>query len=212
MWGSIYVSTFCTNNIVEDFNIENIKNKLKTELSQKRFIHSLNVMETAIKLASKYLPDDIERVAVAALLHDLARDLSIEEMLKICNKYNIEYDDTMLHPALLHASVGAEIAKIHYGINDPDIISAIRFHTVAKEDMTIMEKIVFIADYIEPGRSYPEADIVREISEHNIDKAVLTILNQTINYLILKGSLIHINAVNARNFLIKELVMTGGVS
>jgi predicted HD superfamily hydrolase involved in NAD metabolism len=179
-------------------------NKLRGAITKKRFIHSINVMNCAIELAKRY-EVDIEKAAIAGLLHDCAKSIKDDEALRLCEKFNIELDNvTRFQPALLHGPLGSKFAEIEYGISDNEILSAIYYHTTGCENMSLLDKIVYIADYIEPGRRFPDIDEVREMAAENIDAAIIMSLDRTIKYVILKGGLLHPNTVNARNFIISE--------
>lgn len=153
----------------------------------RRFEHTLGVEYTAAALAMCH-GCDIHSARVAGLLHDCAKCLSDERRLSICRKNNIPVHKLeKMNPFLLHAKVGAYLAEKRYHISDPDILNAIRSHTTGRPNMSPLEKIVFIADYIEPGRkSAPNLAEIRMLAFQNIDKALLKILEDTLNYL--KGS------------------------
>jgi len=179
-------------------------NKLKGAVTKKRFIHSLNVMNCAVELAKRY-EVDTEKAAIAGLLHDCAKSIKDDEALRLCEKFNIELDNiTRYQPSLLHGPIGSKIAEIEYGINDREILSAIYYHTTGCENMSLFEKIIYIADYIEPGRRFPGVEEVRKAAAENIDDAILMSLDRTINNVILRGGLLHPNTVNARNYIIIE--------
>ncbi len=182
--------------------LEEMKEKLKKSLNNKRFIHSIGVMETAVKLAEIY-GEDKWNAAVAGLLHDCAKDIEGEELLKLCRRNNIEVDDiSREQPELLHGKIGACIAREEYGIEDQRVLDAIRHHTMGRENMSLLEKIIYIADYIEPNRNYPGIEKVRKAAFTNLDEAVLMSLDNTIRCVITKGVLIHPDTVNARNYLV----------
>ena len=131
---------------------EAMRQRLKATLSEHRYIHSLGVMETAVKLASLH-GGDTDKCRLAGLLHDCAKSLSTEEMLSLIRQYGITlYPDEENHPALLHAPAGVAVARRDYGIEDEEILSAIRCHTVGSRHMSLTDEIIFVADFIEPGR------------------------------------------------------------
>ncbi len=185
--------------------LTDIRKRLERILSEKRFVHSVNVMNTAVQLAEKY-DEDPEKAALAGLLHDCAREIKGEEVFKICREYNIYVDGvSKIQPELLHGSIGAELAREQYGVCDESVLNAIRFHTTGRGNMSMLEKIVFIADYIEPGRNFPEVHETRKNAYEDIDMAILTALNRTIVYLLNKGVMIHENTIYARNFMISHI-------
>ncbi|TYQ15933.1 UNVERIFIED_CONTAM: putative HD superfamily hydrolase involved in NAD metabolism [Acetivibrio alkalicellulosi] len=185
-------------------NREEIKLKLKECISEKRYIHSLNVMDTAIELALRYGQDE-EKAAIAGLLHDCAKDIGIDEIFTICEKHKLNVNEVeMLQPKLLHGPVGAVVAMEEFNVHDEDILNAIRYHTLGRENMTILEKIVFIADYIEPGRDFIGIEEVREIAFEDLDKTMIISIDNIISHIIAKGVLIHPIAIDTRNDIIKK--------
>lgn len=165
-------------------DISKIKKELAKELDSKRYEHTLGVAYTAACLAMRY-DCDINRAYLAGLLHDCAKCMSHDERLHYCEKHDMEVTDIeKQNPALLHAKVGAEMCRRKYDIKDEEICSAVRFHTTGRPGMTILEKIIFIADYLEPHREEAEdLPIVRKQVFCDIDEALRTILKDTLLYL-----------------------------
>ena len=161
-----------------------LRKKIKDVMTKSRYEHTLGVEFTAASLAMRY-EVDIEKAELAGLLHDCAKCIDSEDTLDECKKYNIELTDVeKRNPFLIHSKLGAVHAKKLYGVDDEDIISAIRFHTTGKPDMTMLEKIIFIADYIEPGRDKaPNLKEIRKMSFIDIDEAMFMILKDTLDYL-----------------------------
>ena len=161
-----------------------LRKKVKDVMTKSRYEHTLGVEFTAASLAMRY-EVDIEKAELAGLLHDCAKCIDSEDTLDECKKYNIELTDVeKRNPFLIHSKLGAVHAKKLYGVDDEDIISAIRFHTTGKPDMTMLEKIIFIADYIEPGRDKaPNLKEIRKMSFIDIDEAMFMILKDTLDYL-----------------------------
>lgn len=157
---------------------------LKDELDYKRFEHTLGVAYTAACLAMKYEVDS-DKAYMAGLLHDCAKGMSDKERLLYCNKYKIEVSDIEKeNPSLLHAKAGAYMAENRFEITDSDICSAIRFHTTGRPEMSVLEMIVFVADYIEPNRKHdPELPVIRKEAFENIDLATLHIYENTLKHL-----------------------------
>lgn len=179
---------------------EDIKSKLKLSISPYRYKHSENVMEVAINLAKKY-GVDINKASTAGFLHDCAKGKSEKELLELCEKFNIEVDEYKKNqPELLHGEIGALLAKIDYGIEDEEILNAIKVHTMGKENMSMLEKIIFIADYIEPGRKFPGVEAIRKLAYKDIDKAIMQALDTTIMHLIKIGGVIHPDTIKTRNY------------
>lgn len=178
--------------------------KLESVLTPKRFIHSVNVMNMAVKLAQNYKEDE-EKAAIAGLLHDCARDTRGEEALSQCSRYGVDIDAiSRVQTELLHGPLGAKIARCEYGITDEAVLRAIYWHTTGHENMDMLEKIVFIADYIEPGRNFPGVNEARKAAFIDMDKAMIMSLDSTIRHVISKGVLIHPDTIGARNFIIAK--------
>jgi len=194
---------------INDINIEEIKHKLETDMKPKRFVHSVNVMDTASRLADFYGVDR-KKAEVAAILHDCARNMDKADVFETCRKYGIEVDEIQRRqPDLLHGPIAACIAKFEYGIKDEDVLEAIRVHTTGKENMTMLDKIIFIADYIEPGRDFPGVENIREWAYKDIDKAILLALESTIGYVIQRGMLLHPDTIYTRNYIIMSMQDAG---
>ncbi|MDO4189533.1 MAG: bis(5'-nucleosyl)-tetraphosphatase (symmetrical) YqeK, partial [Lachnospiraceae bacterium] len=154
-----------------------IQNALNKKLSIKRYQHTLGVSYTAGCLAMKY-GIDVNKAILAGLLHDCAKYMDGEEMLKKAKKFDIDISDAeSFKPDLLHAKLGAYYAKNKYNINDEDILSSIRWHTTGKPDMSLFEKIIYISDYIEPSRDkMPRLELIRNTAFNNIDDCLKMIL------------------------------------
>ena len=166
------------------YNIMKLQKKLQKELDEDRYCHTLGVMYTSAALAMRY-GEDMEKAQVAGLLHDCAKCIPNEKKKKLCEKYKIPVTQVEEGaPFLLHAKLGAYLAKTKYNVSDPEILQAITWHTTGKPDMTLLEKIVFLADYIEPAR-YKAAHLheIRDIAFVDIDQAVYMTLRDTLRYL-----------------------------
>ena len=150
--------------MTEEYNLIKIERKLGKELDGYRYRHTLGVMYMAAALAMRYDITLLQNAQVAGLLHDCAKGIPNDKKIKMCEKRGIEI--TLIerkNPSLLHAKLGAALAKEKYGVSDPDILGAIRWHTTGKADMSMLEKIIFIADYIEPMRDKARSlSVVRE--------------------------------------------------
>ena len=185
--------------------IDQMKEQLKNNLLEKRFNHSVGVMETAVALARLYGADE-EKAAIAGLLHDCAKNYSKEDMFALCIEYGIELDDVMKKSTgLIHGLLGAEVAKRDYGIDDEEIYDAIYYHTVGKPDMSLLTQIIYIADGIEPLRHYDGVDRIRELAEENLDKALILQIDYTIKSVISKGGLLHTNTIDTRNYYLEKI-------
>lgn len=171
-----------------DINLLEIETKLKKKLPEKRFIHTQGVRYTCANLAMKY-NYNIEKAQLAGLLHDCAKYMSDDEMLAKCRKHGIDITtEEQKQPHLLHGKLGAYYAKKKYNVDDNDILDAITYHTTGKPDMSLLGKILFIADYIEPNRKIiPGLDEIRKFAFEDIDKAVCTKIINVAEYLLSNG-------------------------
>lgn len=183
-------------------DIEFMKEYLEKNLVQGRFLHTLGVAETAIKLAKLYNVDE-EKAEIAALAHDMAKNMKSEKLKELIDKNNIQLSiDEENTKELWHAIAGPILAKEVFEIDDNEILSAMRWHTTGKENMTSLEKIIYLADLIEPSRKFEGVDRLREISEKDLNLAVLEGLTHTTEYLLKKNQPIDINSMKARNYLL----------
>lgn len=190
-------------------NYDDIVKKLSLELSPKRFKHSLGVSQTAIEMA-KVFGTDVNKARLAGILHDCARNMTSNNLLQIVEAFDIVVDDVDLcEPVLLHAPVGAQLAQTEYGIDDAEICRAIALHTVGGPNMTVLDKIIYLADFIEPGRNFPGVEKLRLLAKKNLDQAILAGFNHTIEYIIAGNGLIHPATVKARNSLLEQQLKTG---
>ena len=169
---------------VKTYTNAEIADELKASLKEKRYIHTLNVADTACKMAQA-LGENPNKAYLAGLLHDAAKNNEDEKNIEICKKYNEKISKTeYANPYLLHGKAGACIAKYRYNISDPDIYNAIKYHTTGRSNMSLLEKIIFVADYIEPGRTKQKnLDIRRKLAYEDIDGTVYMILSDTLEYL-----------------------------
>lgn len=178
------------NNLYQDDNINvawsvnKITEDLQHCLPDKRFTHTIGVAKTAKEMAEIFNVNP-NKAYLAGMLHDCAKNLSDKELLKICYENNILVTDSeRKSPYLLHGKAGAYIAETKYGISDKEVLSAIIWHTTGKADMSELEKIIFSADYIEPGRDkQPNLEYLRKISKTDLDLLVYSILKDTLEYL-----------------------------
>lgn len=171
--------------------LREIREKLKNHLSPKRYEHSIGVEYTAAALAMCYGKDMIQ-AQLAGILHDCAKNIPHEELIKLCKKAGIELDQEQLHsPQILHAVYGPYMAKKEFGIEDEEVLSAIRWHTTGGSDMSVLDQIIYVADYIEPGRKYIEGmDEIRKTAFRDLPLSVYKITQNTIDYLQKKGQYI----------------------
>lgn len=164
--------------------LRKLRKKIEKVQDPKRFEHTLGVEFTSAALAMRY-GADIQSARTAGLLHDCAKCLTDKERVSLCKKSNIPMTELeRANPFLLHAKVGAYLARKLYGVKDPDILNAIRNHTTGRPGMSLLEKIVFIADYMEPGRNHaPNLEEIRKMAFTDLDQTLLKILSDTLEYL-----------------------------
>jgi len=177
---------------------------VKAQLTEKRYVHTLGVAESAVELAERY-GADIKKAELAAIFHDYAKFRPKEEMKQIIMEQNITKDLLDYHSELWHAPVGAYLVEQEAGITDQEILDAIAYHTSGRIGMTLLDKIVYLADYIEPGRSFPGVEEVRKLAEQNLDAAVIQAVRNTINFLMMKKQVIYPATFHTYNDLIKNL-------
>lgn len=164
--------------------LKKIRKKIEKTQDSKRFEHTLGVAYTAAALAMCY-QEDLYKAQLAGLLHDCAKCISNDKKISICEKHSIHMTEIeRKHPFLLHAKVGRYIAEKQFHIHDEDVLNAILNHTTGRPGMSRLEKIIYIADYIEPLRKQaPNLSLVRKLAFQDLDKALLKILQDTLGYL-----------------------------
>ena len=157
---------------------------LEQELNYKRFVHTLSVAGTAASLAMCY-GADLEKAEMAGLLHDCAKCIDVRKMQRLCEKAGLEVSSYERNSSsLLHSKAGSVLAAEKYGYDDLDMLNAIRYHTTGRPGMSLLEKIIFVSDYIEPGRySAKNLPLIRKMAFSDIDEALLKILYDTLIYL-----------------------------
>lgn len=167
-----------------EYDFIKIQKKLQKYLDEDRFHHTLGVMYTSAALSMAH-GCSLMSAQAAGLLHDCAKCIPNKKKLKLCENYEIPVTEfEREHPFLLHARLGAYVAEDKYGIHDREILSAITWHTTGKPEMTLIEKIVYIADYIEPGRDKaPNLERVRKLAFQDLDECMYEILKDTLAYL-----------------------------
>lgn len=185
-------------------NKQEIYDYIKANLKETRFIHTLGVVSVAKKLAEINGIDE-EKAEIAALCHDIAKNIPTEELEEIIKENNIELtEDEKNTKELWHSILGPIVAREKLGIDDEEILSAIRWHTTGKENMSKLDKIIYIADMIEPSRTFEGVEEIREETIKNLEDGVLLGLTHSISFLLSKGSLIDLNSIKARNYLINH--------
>lgn len=169
---------------MKNVDLKKITKAMEKSLDSKRFEHTMGVEYTAAALAMRY-GASVEKAQLAGLLHDCAKCLSDEKRLAVCEKHNISMNDIeRKNPSLLHAKVGSFLAMEEYHVEDLEVINAILNHTTGRPGMSLLEKIVFVADYIEPNRKQaPNLGEIRRLAFTDLDKALVCILRDTLAYL-----------------------------
>ena len=187
------------------YDIKKLENSVSKLMDERRFIHTLGVKDTSFAMAIVHHYDE-QQALIAGLLHDIARTLPDEKLIGDCEKFGLPISlYERKSPYLLHGKLGAYYVKTNYGILDSNILSAITYHTTGKPAMNTLEKIVFVADFIEPGRSgfgIPNMKQIRELAFTNLDKAVLEILKSTITYLETKNASIDTTTLDAYQYYV----------
>lgn len=163
---------------------------VKEQITEKRYVHTIGVAETAVKLAKRYGADE-KKAELAAIFHDYAKFRPKEEMKQIILNQNLEKDLLEFNSEVWHAPVGAYLVQHEVGITDREILDAIAYHTSGRIGMTMLDKIVYLADYIEPGRSFQGVDEVRDLAKENLDKALIQAVKNTIIFLMTKKQAIY---------------------
>jgi nicotinate-nucleotide adenylyltransferase len=187
---------------IYDAKIPFFKDLLEKALTPKRFYHTCCVSNEAVKLAKLY-DGDVEKARFAGLVHDITKDNSKEEQLRIVEKYSIILDKVEAYsPKLLHAITGAAVLKYEHNITDSDILNAVRYHTTARAGMSLREKISYLADYISADRDYEGVDKLRVKIYESMQKGMEEALDYSICEVVEKHAPVHIDTVKARNELI----------
>lgn len=179
-----------------------IKEYLRNNLLENRYNHTLGVVDTAIDLANIH-GEDCNKAEIAALAHDVAKNMKIEALKKAIDEENIILTtDENNTQEIWHAIVGPILGRRIFEIEDEEILNAMRWHTTGKENMTKLEKIIYLADMIEPSRQFKGVDEIRLEAKVDLDKALMKALTHTSKYLLDKGFAIDVNTMKARNYLI----------
>ncbi len=160
-----------------------IQKQLEKQLDAKRFTHTQGVMYTAASLAMRYQVS-MEDAMLAGVLHDCAKAMNVQEQYQKCQQYGIVLNETeQQNGALIHAKLGAYLAQHEFGVDNEEILRAITYHTTGAPNMTVLEKILYIADYIEPNRRLPEVERLRVLAFQDLDQTMLQLLELTIQHL-----------------------------
>jgi predicted HD superfamily hydrolase involved in NAD metabolism len=177
---------------------------VKEQITERRYIHTLGVVESAIELAERY-GADVKKAELAAIFHDYAKFRPKEEMEQIIIAEKMDPALLEYNMELWHAPVGAYLVNKEAGIQDDEILDAIAYHTSGRVGMSLLDKVVYLADYIEPGRSFPGVDEVRQTAKQNLDHAVIQALRNTVVFLMKRNQAIYPDTFKTYNDLIMNL-------
>ena len=187
-------------------SIDKIKDHIEKNFSQKRCVHTYGVCETAEYLAEKY-GASVQKARVAALLHDLYRDMPISVL-----DYHVKHlgldEKYMDNENLSHGKIAAVAITRDFGITDDDIINAVSYHTTGRAGMSLLEKIIYIADAIEPSRQYPGVQELRDMAQKDLDRACLLSIKRTIDYVTSQGNYLDGDTLQAKRYF-EELINKG---
>ena len=184
---------------------EAIISEIGKVLKQSRLEHTLGVEEQAVRMAGIFGADR-GKASEAALLHDYAKYIDDGEMLRLAEKYGIETDEVYRDsPNLMHGPVAAKLVEEIFGVSDRDVLNAITYHTVGRAGMSLLEKIIYVADMTEKNRDFPGVDELRRAAVEDIDEAMLLCLEQTISYTLKRRKKIHINSIQTYNSIIENI-------
>lgn len=174
---------------------------VKQQITEHRYLHTLGVADTAILLAGQYGADQ-QKAELAAIFHDYAKFRPKDEMREIILTQSMPKDLLQFNAELWHAPVGAYLVEKEVGITDKEILDAIRYHTAGRPGMTKLEKVIYLADYIEPGRRFPGVEEVRKLAKVNLDNALMKSMQNTILFLLNKNQAVYPNTFNTYNDLV----------
>lgn len=182
--------------------MNSIVKKAMKKLSKGRRIHTRGVRKTAVKLAKRY-GEDPEKAAVAAMFHDMCRGMDRKLLNECVKEFDLpkKYEN---HESLAHGKIAAELMKRRYGIRDEDILNAVRYHTTGRAGMSQLEKIIYLADSIEPGRKYPGVSRLRRLARKDLDKAVLFSLDNAVAHVKRRKVKLDKDTLEAREWLRKK--------
>jgi predicted HD superfamily hydrolase involved in NAD metabolism len=187
-------------------DINEAKAIVKPHLTEARYEHTLRVASTAVHLASLHnqSAEAKAKIELAAIFHDYAKYWSLEELRRWLRQSTLPKDLLDYHHELWHGPVASLLIEHQYGIDDRDIQLAIRYHTTGRANMTTFEMLLFLADYIEPGRSFPGVEEVRQLAKHDLVAACWKASKNTIEFLLSKGSTLYPDSVHAYNDLTRR--------
>lgn len=185
---------------LKDLPLDRLRPVALSYLKHRRISHVLGTEQEAIRLAERY-GADVHKARVAALLHDITKKLEMEDQMALCRRYGLELDDLERHALkLLHAKTGAAIARDVFGVDD-EIYTAIYWHTTGHPAMTLLEKVIYLADYIEPNRDFPGVDKLRKVCYDSLDAGLAMGLRMTVEEMRERGNPVHSGTLAALEYL-----------
>lgn len=186
-------------------NVDNYVKIINDILSPGRFAHSMRVVNTALEMAEG-LGLDKDRVHLAALLHDYAKGMAPKDLLTLAREHNlITCRAEEVQPDLLHGPVGAWLCRSKLGIRDEEVLRAIHYHTTGRAGMSPLEIVIYLADLIEPGRTYQGVQELKAVCEKDLRQGLLKAFDFTIQFILSRKLLLHPQTVEARNWLLLEI-------
>ncbi|MBB6729773.1 bis(5'-nucleosyl)-tetraphosphatase (symmetrical) YqeK [Cohnella zeiphila] len=185
-------------------NREKLTEATRSQMPERRWRHVQGVVDTAVELAERF-GGDRDKAWLAALLHDYTKAWPTDRMEKIIREQRLPAELLDHDKELWHAHVGAWVVRQEHGIDDEEVLDAIRYHTSGRENMTLLDKIVCLADYMEPGRDFPGVDRIRELAARSLEEALVAGFDSTIRLLTERRKVIFPLTFLARNDLIRDL-------
>lgn len=182
--------------------------RVRAQMPEKRWQHTLGVMKSAVELADRFAADPV-KAELAGLLHDYCKYWPVERQERIIVEKGLPRELLDYDKQLWHAPVGAAVVEEELGIQDAEVLDAIRWHTSGREGMSLLDKIVCLADYIEPGRDFPGVHNIRQLAEHSLEEALVAGFDSTIRFLLDKKGKIYPLTMLARNSLLDEIKRMG---
>lgn len=185
-------------------DFEKYENLIKSRLSEYRYIHSMNVSKSAVSLAEKYSADP-EKARLAGILHDVMKEEELSVQYDYIRKNGEKLTAArLLNNSVIHQMSGAAYCRLELGIDDKDVLGAIRYHTTGRRDMILLEQVVYTADFISADRNYPDVEKMRELADESLDEAMLYSLKYTINKLVGAELIVEPDTLECYNFILEK--------
>ena len=182
-------------------DVSEIEKIVQERLSEPRFLHTLGVAKEAVRLSEKWGADK-PSAYLAGLVHDFAKEIPKDEAIKKLREFGETGFDYSACPSLIHGPLGARLALQELGIENSSVLDAIRYHTTGRQGMTLLEKIIYLADFIEPSRKFDGVQKVRKLAYEDIDRAILLEADMVIGFVLERGQFLHEETVQMRNELL----------